>query len=186
MVSTHLKNISQIGSFLQVGVKIKNIWNHHPICPSQPPPTIGECRDFFSSDIVIASYAFSKKWTSRANEWVSGFPAETSHPRGFCPVVKKRCLFVAPQEKRESQNNGVHLIWLTTKKHQKCTHKKKKKRVIPQRLAKNSPLLLGILPIIGCQILGIAFMAPNRPQVHRRSKSDKSLLITVTGAGSPW
>ena len=29
MVSTHLKNISQIGSFPQAGVKIKNIWNHH-------------------------------------------------------------------------------------------------------------------------------------------------------------
>ncbi len=29
MVSTHLKNISQIGSFPQVGVKTKNIWNHH-------------------------------------------------------------------------------------------------------------------------------------------------------------
>ena len=30
MVSTHLKNISQIGNFPQVGVKMKNIWNHHP------------------------------------------------------------------------------------------------------------------------------------------------------------
>ena len=30
MVSTHLKNISQIGSFPQVGVKIKNVRNHHP------------------------------------------------------------------------------------------------------------------------------------------------------------
>jgi len=30
VVSTHLKNISQIGSFSQVGVKIKNVWNHHP------------------------------------------------------------------------------------------------------------------------------------------------------------
>ena len=28
MVSTHLKNNSQIGSFPQVGMKIKNIWNH--------------------------------------------------------------------------------------------------------------------------------------------------------------
>ena len=28
MVSTHLKNISQIGSFPQIGVKITNIWNH--------------------------------------------------------------------------------------------------------------------------------------------------------------
>ena len=30
VVSTHSKNISQIGSFPQVGLKIKNIWNHHP------------------------------------------------------------------------------------------------------------------------------------------------------------
>ena len=29
LVSTPLKNISQIGSFPQVGVKIKNLWNHH-------------------------------------------------------------------------------------------------------------------------------------------------------------
>ena len=31
MVSTNLKNISQIGSFPQVGVKIKNVWNHQPV-----------------------------------------------------------------------------------------------------------------------------------------------------------
>ena len=30
MVSTPLKNISQIGNLPQVGVKMKNIWNHHP------------------------------------------------------------------------------------------------------------------------------------------------------------
>ena len=29
MVSTHSKNISQIGNLPQVGMKIKNIWNHH-------------------------------------------------------------------------------------------------------------------------------------------------------------
>ena len=29
MLPTHLKNISEIGSFPQVGVKIKNIWNQH-------------------------------------------------------------------------------------------------------------------------------------------------------------
>ena len=29
VVSTHLKNISQIGNHPQVGVNIKNIWNHH-------------------------------------------------------------------------------------------------------------------------------------------------------------
>ena len=31
VVSTHLKNISQNGNLLQVGVKIKNIRNHHPV-----------------------------------------------------------------------------------------------------------------------------------------------------------
>ena len=29
VVSTHLKNISQNGNVLQVGAKVKNIWNHH-------------------------------------------------------------------------------------------------------------------------------------------------------------
>ena len=29
VVSTHLKHISQIGSFPQIGLKIKDIWNHH-------------------------------------------------------------------------------------------------------------------------------------------------------------
>ena len=41
MVSTHLKNISQIGSFPQVGVKITNIWNQHlddQTCPIGCPP----------------------------------------------------------------------------------------------------------------------------------------------------
>ena len=33
MVSTHLKNISQNGNLPQVGVKIKNLWNHHPATP---------------------------------------------------------------------------------------------------------------------------------------------------------
>ena len=31
MVSTHLKNISQNGNLPQMGVKIKIIWNHHPV-----------------------------------------------------------------------------------------------------------------------------------------------------------
>ena len=29
VVSTPLRNISQVGSFPQVGMKIKNVWNHH-------------------------------------------------------------------------------------------------------------------------------------------------------------
>ena len=31
VVSTPLKIFSQIGSFPQVGMKIKNIWNHQPV-----------------------------------------------------------------------------------------------------------------------------------------------------------
>ena len=38
VVSTHLKNISQIGSFPQVGVKIKNVWNHHLAMSFTNPP----------------------------------------------------------------------------------------------------------------------------------------------------
>ena len=49
VVSTPLKNISQNGNLPQVGMKIKNIWNHHlvefhfpcrllPSLPSQPSP----------------------------------------------------------------------------------------------------------------------------------------------------
>ncbi len=33
LVSTNFKNISQIGSFPQVGVKKKHIWNHHRVVP---------------------------------------------------------------------------------------------------------------------------------------------------------
>ena len=41
VVSTHLKNIRQIGSFPQVGVEMKNIWNHQPemvVCTSHGAP----------------------------------------------------------------------------------------------------------------------------------------------------
>ena len=37
MVSTHLKNISQIGSFPQVGMKIKDIWRASNFSESSPP-----------------------------------------------------------------------------------------------------------------------------------------------------
>ena len=37
VVSTHLKNISQIGSFPQVGLKIKNLWNHQLVYISVNP-----------------------------------------------------------------------------------------------------------------------------------------------------
>ncbi len=36
VVSTHLKNISQIGNLPQVGVKLKNIWTHHLVVDTLP------------------------------------------------------------------------------------------------------------------------------------------------------
>ena len=44
MVSTHLKNIGQIGNLSQIEVKIKNIWNHHPDNSSvvEVPPQISK------------------------------------------------------------------------------------------------------------------------------------------------
>ena len=42
--STHLKNISQNGSFPQLGVKIKNTWNHH-LVGEYPPRKIKKTWD---------------------------------------------------------------------------------------------------------------------------------------------
>ena len=36
VLSTHLNNISQFGSFPQVGVEIKNVWNHHLVNLAKP------------------------------------------------------------------------------------------------------------------------------------------------------
>ena len=39
MVSTHLKKNSQIGNLPQIGVKIKNLWNHQPDALSREDPS---------------------------------------------------------------------------------------------------------------------------------------------------
>ena len=45
MVSTHLKNISQIGSFPQIGMKIKNVSTHHLARGFSSPNTDPAFRD---------------------------------------------------------------------------------------------------------------------------------------------
>ena len=55
-ISTHLKNISQNGNFPQIGVKIKNIWNHHPLMMFSftfltPPFKVFAISDFGTSKI---------------------------------------------------------------------------------------------------------------------------------------
>ena len=65
MVSIQLKNISQIGSFPQVGVKIKIVRNHHPdnfpTFEKQHIPTSG-CPPPFSNSWGTIATARSKHW----------------------------------------------------------------------------------------------------------------------------
>ena len=44
VVSTHLKNISQTGHLPQIGVKIKNLWNHHLGSSAEIHLDISECK----------------------------------------------------------------------------------------------------------------------------------------------
>ena len=64
MVSTHLKNISQIGWSPQVGVKMKNVWNHHP-------SIISEFLQKKKAPIHIPRVVFSRKpfWAKPHCSW---------------------------------------------------------------------------------------------------------------------
>ena len=69
MVSTHLKHISQIGSFPQVGVKIKHIWNHHldiSILTTNLHTQLQENKHQPERSAVL-------KWLGRGLPWWSGF-----------------------------------------------------------------------------------------------------------------
>ena len=68
---------SQIGSFPQVGVKIKNVWNHHlaPDCSFQPYPTMHQ--SFFG-----------------LLNWISGLFIWVTHPPPRTPVAPCwHCIF---------------------------------------------------------------------------------------------
>ena len=68
MVPTHLKNISQNGNLPQIGVKIKNVWNHHLVLLYiyssslwSPENLIQEaCSSFWSTPIEEVSIAPQK------------------------------------------------------------------------------------------------------------------------------
>ena len=68
VVSTHLKNISQIGSFPQVGVKIKNIWNHHL-------DVVGIHNQQFQGTIIFMVFDLQGKhvWKHQKFEWDPNF-----------------------------------------------------------------------------------------------------------------
>ena len=62
VVSTHLKNISQNGNLPQIGVKIKNIWNH------QPASYIGVAIDLLSSMVAWTSQYFLPFFSPRRKQ----------------------------------------------------------------------------------------------------------------------
>ena len=62
MVSTHLKNISHFGSFLQVGMKINKIWNHHPV-QVYVSLSLSEC--VYSSSCFLKTLRVSESNTSK-------------------------------------------------------------------------------------------------------------------------
>ena len=68
-LSTRLKNISQIGSFPQVGMKIKHMWNHHL------DMEIGHL-NFSPPQLDHASYSSSSLWGGRGlpRTFLSGRP----------------------------------------------------------------------------------------------------------------
>ena len=65
MVSTHLKNISQIGNLPQIGVEIKNIWNHQV------------ASFFFLIDCKVGRFILQQESPKNASK-------ESFH---FCPTV---------------------------------------------------------------------------------------------------
>ena len=61
---THLKNISQIGSSPQVGMNIKNIWNHHLVVHPHETTNQGELTAHLSGN-SIRNLLIPDRWGSR-------------------------------------------------------------------------------------------------------------------------
>ena len=83
VVSTHLKNSSQIGSFPQVGVKIKNIWNHHLvivrlITTHRRGPGNQNYPDIFKQSLPTSASKRST-WNNRAIFFCGGRKAKTGN-----------------------------------------------------------------------------------------------------------
>ena len=75
VVSTHLKNFSQIGNLPQIGVKIKNIWNHQPdlICIPVTP------RSNQSPHPTIPNQSWPSDWAGRITRTTPGMMSTAGH-----------------------------------------------------------------------------------------------------------
>ena len=78
VVSTHLKNISQNGNLPKIGVKIKNIWNHHlAVSVGALLEENGQCSYFAVSVSEHMQHMFMAAYSSRRNQnWFDSHPAK--------------------------------------------------------------------------------------------------------------
>ena len=84
VVSTHLKNISQNGFFPQVGMNIKNIWNHHPEYVHQC------CMPFTNSCIkTLLQHAYASRRRCRLGPPITLAPAKRRRKRFDHPLIPK-------------------------------------------------------------------------------------------------
>ena len=111
MVSTQLKNISQIGSFPQMGVKIKNIWNHHLVIHHS-------LHNSHSPKNTVLCHPQNIPRISRRSSW---------RPRGNRPWSPFRPVKMGPNPGSQSVNpsmrgsRGWSTYWNLTKLDPRCS-----------------------------------------------------------------
>ena len=97
VVSTHLKHISQIGSFPKIGVKITNIWKHHPgkDCHQETKRRRHRMGEGQTSRATIACLSRNIGWRVNSEEWLTFSPLWKNQallvffvfPNSFCGLI---------------------------------------------------------------------------------------------------
>ena len=105
MVSTPLKNISQIGRFSQVGMNIKNIWNHHLDVDIyiymiiSGPALVDWATTVFSETMPISHtwwilhqlHEATNKWSQKTHTYIF-IDSEQIHTCGFVKTISQKIL----------------------------------------------------------------------------------------------
>ena len=84
VVSTHLKNISQIGNLPQIEVKIKNVWNHHLVTVSSGKLVHHSSR---KNQAYTPPKKTNKNWTWIFTLWKRRVPSTFKPPIFGVPAV---------------------------------------------------------------------------------------------------
>ena len=100
VVSTPLKNISENGNLPQIGMKIKNIWNHHLVMYTNFPSSHSL---FFA---VFASHGLWR-WLSGAGHTCVGLAGF----RGWICFADATCCLVGCLRESKASKNGTSKSW---------------------------------------------------------------------------